>query len=73
MKYQVKICDGMLDGITFEVPFPVEKIIVQFDEGKTLRYENDVREISPDLVELRMVESRHTEEFDEELKIDEEG
>lgn len=73
-KHILKICDGPLDGVSFEVPDFVEKLVIQLTTGKTLRYENDVIEGSiEDVVEHRMILTRLPQEFDKELRADEDG
>lgn len=70
LPHWVKFCDGPLDGVTFEVPAAIEKIVVQLANNNVLRYEHDLIEEYDDRTEGRLVLTGDPDEFDAEMKHD---
>ena len=67
----VKFCTGIMDGISFEVPAAVEKVVIQLASDRVLRYEHDQIEEFDDRTEGRLVETDHPDDFDAEMRHDE--
>lgn len=67
----IKFFGGPLDGIKFEVPMTIEKIVVQLANNNILRYEHDQIDDFGTHTEGRMVVTWHPDDFDEEMKHDE--
>lgn len=69
--HHIKFNGGILDGISFEVPMCIEKIVIQLVNNNTLRYEHDQIDEFDDRTEGRLVLTNHPADFDDELRHDE--